>query len=280
MLPRWGKSLLLVVHLVVVGSWIGATALVLWFLMDGRPASDLAAFRIHDVAIWSSLAVLATSVAFSLFTPWGFFAHRWLTLKWLALAALSLLAIFVRAPALSALAAAAALGADGAEGRAQAQLSSAAELLALVLVVALSVFKPWGKTTLRWAPPRKVLVPGVLVAAAAVAVLSVAQAIVLYRYRATPIPAVPIPQLAGPSTCKGSARLGVDAEATVRVEGGRLSAVEAHARPSSHYGRLAEGVGTSMVREQRVDVDAITGATTTSRVLQLAVADALARCPR
>lgn len=280
MLPRWGKSLLLVAHLVVVGSWVGATALVAWFLADGRPDSDLAAFRIHDLAIWSSLAVLGTSVAFSLFTPWGFFGHRWLTAKWLALAALSLVAIFVRAPAVSALAAAADVGTPAEHWRAQAMGASAAELVALVLIVALSVFKPWGKIAWRRAVPRRVLVPAVLAATVLAAGLSIAQSTVLSRFRATLIPAVPIPGTAGPLTCTGEARLGVAATATVRVEAGRVIAVDAHATPATHYAGLAEGVAAKVVREQRVDVDAVTGATTTSRVLQLAVADALQRCPR
>ena len=278
MLPRWGKSLLLSLHIVLTGAWLGATALVLWLLADARQASDLAAFRIHDVAIWSSLAVLGTSVCFAIFTPWGFFKHRWLLLKWLGLVALSLIAVFVRTPALNALAAAVDVGEDAGGWRAQALGSATIELVALVLLVVLSVFKPWGKTSLSWSPPRVALVPAALALVVVVMGLSIAQSLVLVGYRATEVPPVPVP--AGTASFEGSARLGVGARATVRIEGGRIVDVQARAVPDSHYARLAQGVARKMVREQRVDVDAVTGATTTSRALQLAAADALRRCAR
>lgn len=278
MLPRWGKSILLSVHLVVVGAWIGATALVLWMLADATAAADLAAFRIHDVAIWSSLAVLGTSVCFALFTPWGFFKHRWLVTKWIGLVALSLLAILVRAPALAALAAAADVADSAAPSRTTALASAAVELTILVLLVVLSVFKPWGKTRLTWEPARKVLVPATLAIVVVIGGLSVAQSVLLARYRATAIPPVAFPIRSGAVVCEGQARLGVDGQATLRFEDGHLVDVQASAEYDTHYARLAQGVGRKMVREQRVDVDAVTGATTTSRVLQLAAVDALKRC--
>lgn len=276
MLPRWGRLALLSLHIMLTGAWLGASALIAWLLLDATPATDLAAFLVQDVAIWSSLAVLGTSVCFALFTPWAFFRHRWLIVKWLGLVVLSLLAMFVRTPAVNALAAAADLAQDGGPWRLQALASSAFEVGALASLVALSVVKPWGKTQLPWSPPRKVIVPAVVTVVLLVAGLSIAQAAVLAGYRATAITAAVLP--AGSVTCEGRARLGVEAEARLRIDGGRLVEASTTARPETHYTRLARGVGDKMLREQRIDVDAVTGATTTSRALQLAAIDALRRC--
>lgn len=68
------------------GVWLGAlVALVM--LLAGGPAEvgargrfglDLAAYRLHEVALFRAFVVtLATGALFSLATPWGYFRFHW-----------------------------------------------------------------------------------------------------------------------------------------------------------------------------------------------------------
>jgi uncharacterized protein with FMN-binding domain len=62
-----------------------------------------------------------------------------------------------------------------------------------------------------------------------------------------------------------------------RVAHGRLVDVVVTEGPTGHYAMLARGVGAKMVNVQRVDVDGVSGATTTSRAIQKAVELALTK---
>src|SRR5262249_11745768 len=143
--------LVLVAHLAVFAGWLGGVLAMLALVLAGSARAVLAAFLVNDLVVWSSLAVLVTSTAFALWTPWGFFRFRFVIVKWCALVALALLGVFWRTPAINTLAANADVtGEVGARGGAIALL--AIEAIVLVAVAALSVWRPWGRTTLRDPP--------------------------------------------------------------------------------------------------------------------------------
>lgn len=86
---KWLKGL----HLLAVACWIGGgTALVLlYFLKPGHDASGGVLYGINQaihrvdmavVVIPGAFGCLLTGLCYSLFTGWGFFRHGWLILKW------------------------------------------------------------------------------------------------------------------------------------------------------------------------------------------------------
>jgi uncharacterized protein with FMN-binding domain len=266
------RKTILVVHLLVNAAWLGSLLAMLLLIATGQAHHDLAAFAVNDVAVWTSLLVLATSMAFALFTPWGFFRFRWITLKWIALATLALGGVFLRTPAINALAAFADVhGAAGPRGPAVVWL--ALEVGLLSLVIALSVAKPWGRTRHQLEPGRKVRI-AVAALVVLVAAFAAAQSALLAGLRGTPIAAVDLSRVP-PGRLAGCATVGVEACVAVNVDEGRISRIDIITLPSGHYATLARGVADKIVRTQRVDVDGVTGATTTSRALQKATERAL-----
>ncbi|MFH0881577.1 MAG: FMN-binding protein [bacterium] len=76
-------------------------------------------------------------------------------------------------------------------------------------------------------------------------------------------------------TYTGFATLGFPYEIEVTVKNDRLTSVRALNNRKTFYANLAELTLQKMVRDNRVDVDAVSGATTTGTALRKAVENAL-----
>ncbi|MBC9784329.1 hypothetical protein H1S01_07370 [Heliobacterium chlorum] len=87
--PR-GVSWLKSFHIFVSGVWVGAGICMIMISYFGRPANgdelyatNAAAKLIDDfVVIPAAISSLLTGLVYSVFTKWGFFKHRWVTVKW------------------------------------------------------------------------------------------------------------------------------------------------------------------------------------------------------
>lgn len=85
-----GTRLLKTLHLLCAGLWLGAAAslVLLNFMSEARAPADLhghdAAMRFIDdyIIIPGAMGALFTGLAYSIWTNWGFFTHRWVTVKW------------------------------------------------------------------------------------------------------------------------------------------------------------------------------------------------------
>lgn len=87
-----GISTLKIFHLIAVAAWLGGQiCLILLSAMRttmvdiaDQYAIILATEAIDEIVIvGGSMATLLTGLFYSLFTNWGFFRHRWLTIKWM-----------------------------------------------------------------------------------------------------------------------------------------------------------------------------------------------------
>ena len=76
-------------------------------------------------------------------------------------------------------------------------------------------------------------------------------------------------------TYEGASEYGVRHGVRVELRAGRIVTARLTDAPEKLYTRLAEGVLERVVREQRADVETISGATTSSKLILLAVEDAL-----
>ena len=288
MLPKSLRLALVSLHVALTAIWIGGASAVLALHATKRGVDagvDRAAFLLHDgLVTWTSYAVIATAIAMSSFTPWGFFRFWWVSLKWLVLVALgallagwSTLAIN-RVAALSDVALATHGVADGyAEATSAAIVSQSLTLALLLATVAVSVVKPWGRTPWGHREDRHRKLRGGLVVAMSAAGAGGAwwQMSQLARMRAAPVAAIS-PRELGDGVYRGTFQaLGRSFVVDVEVERGALRAVRAPRQPTGSYLEMARGVVDKMVAAQRVDVDAVTGATTSSRGYQHAAACAL-----
>ncbi len=295
-LGKSARRALLALHITLACVWLGA--LLVTMLLVGvqqahpvaawRPGLDRAVLLVHDTLIVNaSYGFILTGLVFSLFTSWGAFRLWWVSLKWILLAGLGLALPLWVAPHVSAMTALSdpmsgeVAGQAAHSGHAQAvMLASGLQAAVLVGIVAISVFKPWGPRPAFRHWPR-----AVPLGVAALIVLALAgnlwvQNVQLEGYRRLPIAAADGSALRDGSYEGQDAQTGFVYRVRVSVAAGRIERVELLSNRDSHYARLAALATEELTGRTRNDVDAISGATTTSQALLRAVADALQHAPR
>lgn len=156
MKPDWRK-LAFTAHVTSSVGWFGAVAgflaLAIAGVADKDPQTVRAAYLAMDlmyryVIVTLGLASLLTGLVSSLGTEWGLFRHYWILIKLLVTIPLTLLLLVHTQPVdeMARVVAKTALsGADLSGLRLQLMAYAGAALLVLLLMTALSVFKPRGK---------------------------------------------------------------------------------------------------------------------------------------
>lgn len=158
--PR-GRRVLKIFHLACAGLWIGGAAGLSLMVAALGPAQsgaellgyDLARKFVDDfVIIPGAVGCLFSGLLISLLTPWGFFRHPWVAVKWILTVACILYGTFVLGPMINGQP-----GISGALGltaladpiylanRGNSLLGGALQLLAIFFMLVISVIKPWKK---------------------------------------------------------------------------------------------------------------------------------------
>ncbi|MCF8011574.1 MAG: DUF2269 family protein [Clostridiales bacterium] len=154
---RWLKG----IHIFLCSLWLGAgiSITLLGFTKCYIPDGDML-YAVHEcikiidyfVIIPASNAVLITGIIFSLLTNWGFFKYKWILVKWLFILGQILIGTCLLGPWQSkAMAVVREHGAQALQNDMylyNIQMMNYVGLLQfilLVIVVFISVFKPWGK---------------------------------------------------------------------------------------------------------------------------------------
>jgi len=290
---RWVLALHLLLTALLVGGL--AAMLLLPAVGDGvqngatLAGLDRATFLLSDTLVThAAIAFVFTGLAFSLGTPWGFLRFRWIIAKWLLLAALGAAIALLLTPTAGEVAAltdalleAAHSDAGYVALRRALWWQTSTLLLVTAAIIALSVFKPGRARHPPQPPPRQR--PWVLVASAGsvlLAALLSLQAWQLHAMRAQPVAPVDIARLAD-GRYEGAARDGqFSYRVRVELRAGRITGIDVLENRQTRYAQLAQRATAKVPRQQRVDIGALSGATTTSKVLLLAIADALRRAPR
>lgn len=148
-----------IAHLLLVCTWVGGQVsfMMLQLLKAGLSVPEhmhavIAALKLIDdfVIIPGALGCLLTGLIYSLFTPWGFFRHRWVSVKWVCTIALILFGTFFLGPWINGMA-------EIAESKQAAALSDetflryeqlntnwgSVQLAINIGLVMISVIKPW-----------------------------------------------------------------------------------------------------------------------------------------
>lgn len=295
-LPTAARKILKAAHIASVGITVGGLVALLtlramkmserWW-PAGAAILDGVSVQLFDHLIQLGFyAVLLTAFLMALYTKWGFFQFWWVIGKWLLAALLFILAVYVLAPTLSGMSALSdTLAAGDGTGWNSYAAFETRELIILLgaFVVAaglflLSTLKPWGmrkgvnpaseKSPLR----RRIIVSVLLLVVAVILVWGNAQIAAIRCLPAAPVEISSIPD----GTYTGSAYLGFPYQVEVMVAGGRIIDAKALKNRDTFYSRLAELTLRKMVRDNRVDVDAVSGATTTGTALREAAENAFA----
>lgn len=291
-LPLHGTSqqLLKVIHVLFAGIWLGALASLVLLsagerLPGGRVAFglDLAAYRIHEVVLFFAfLGTLVTGLLFSLFTKWGFFKHHWITTKWVLALALFAMTLWGQSPAISGVVALSDAGLEQLSGlryvdfRVTSFRFALAQLSIVLIVFAISVIKPWGRRRREFRVNRALLLSGFAILSAGAVAFSILGYVNLAQYRNLDI--ADIGASAAPDGhYRGEADCGFVYVVEVQVQSRSITAIDVIENRDAHYARLAEAVTSRMIAAQTPRVDAITGATTTSKCLMRAAENALTR---
>lgn len=161
-LPQPARRLVLTLHVVSAGAWIGIDVMVAVLVAVGMTTADPAAAALAYQVLGSyvvgpmlvsALVCLGTGVALGLFTRWGLMRYWWVLVKLvlnLALCAAILFALRPGMPEVLEHGRALAAGAAPAAGAvSQMVYPPAVSLAALTLATWIAVAKPWGRVRRR-----------------------------------------------------------------------------------------------------------------------------------
>jgi uncharacterized protein with FMN-binding domain len=293
-LPPWGRRSLLAVHLSLAAVWLGgacAVALALASLPGADPEAQRAlsrlVVRVQDLLLVNaSYGFAVTGMLFSLFTPWGATRFVWVMLKWLGIGVLLVLLLGVASPEAAALdAVLLALGATAVSTAVYADhvrvlaLATAAQVVLLLGLLVLSVFKP-GHPRPDWKPwPRTAAWAVFMAGTAAVVGNAVQQQVVLQQARDVDVPPATAVDRADGDHEGIYVQGGWEYRVVVRLRSGRIEQVRWLTPRSGAYAGAAAAVVQAQEGRTELRADAVAGATTTSKALLMAVADALRRAP-
>lgn len=287
MLSNTGKKILLAIHLVLISVWFGSliSMLVLHFVRTDANEIyiiDRIIFTIFDKIIMNiSLAVALSGMMFSLFTKWGFFKFYWITIKWIILILLAVMLMFFAAPVTNGMAAisdilrAESPGNPDYQQYAQSALKyTVVQIIFLTFIIYLSVSKPWGTRKQRFLVKRKVLITLVSL----ISVLLILSVLMQYQqlnyFRNLPLSGLDINSIHD-GEYHASVNYGSEYRVAVQVKDHRITGIGFLQNRSGHYAKLAEMIQIRILNAQNTNVAAVTGATTTSKVLIKAVETAL-----
>ena len=297
-LPPQALKILTAMHLICLGLVMGSAAGVLASLrlmytrgdnLDHLTADLFQASLVNGLFTWALYGLLATAIAFSLFSSWGFFRHTWIVLKWVGLVLMVLCSIKWLIPAVDGMAALSdglyAIPGAGEQYSAlfrQAFTMSCVVIGIGVILVGLSVSKPFGLLQKGQASRRTTIITRVailiLVAGTVAAILM--ESARLQSFRQLEISHVE-PAFIRDGVYRGAASDGsFTYEVDVTVKEKTIVEVTAVSNRTTPYARYAEGVFSRVLNNQSPAVDAITRATTSSKMLLKAIENALSGATR
>jgi len=290
MLGLNGRRVLLSFHIIFNAIWIGGLASILFLNLSksGQLSGDelfsvnRMIFLLHDTVIVNiAFAVIATGMLFSLLTKWGFFDFWWILTKWTGLVVMFALIVNYLAPAVNGTAAlsdidrhSAIASPDYIYWEKQVTIFTWISLIILTGMVILSVFKPWGKRKKLFNLRHRTVVT--LGSVIGILILSggVMQYLQLQSYRHLPIKNINLARISD-GVYQGEADYGFNYLVEVSVHNHNIEQIRILQNRNSFYAKLAEGIVDQVLGEQRINVDAVSGATTTSKVLLKAIETAL-----
>jgi uncharacterized protein with FMN-binding domain len=286
-----GKRTLKIFHLIFAALAFGGLLTVLVLLLlkkmivpaDSSFYTDLMINKIFEYCVnYPFYLLITTSLLFGLFTEWGFLKHYWIIVKWIILILLLLVTIFLALPSINGMVSLSDSGFNMTRGKTEYDrltqtgiISISADLLLLAGIMVVSVFRPWEETKWKLQPNRKAVVIIILISAVIFGAMTIWTGYLQDRVRKMQIENTDLKGLKD-GKYPGNADIGgYRYRVEVVIRKGRIAEITAVDNRKSKYAGYAEGVFRKIIRDQNANTDAVTGATTTSKALMKAVANAL-----
>jgi uncharacterized protein with FMN-binding domain len=287
MLSLSWKKILLSIHIILVAVWIGTLITIIVLQLSDRFLNDITTvdkliFFIHDqIILNASILVAFTGLIFSTFTQWGYVKFWWIITKWILIILLSLFLILFISPLVNG-----AAGYSDVFGinyltskvylfnKEKIFYYSFIQLSSLIIIVFISTIKPWGKRKVKREPNRKLILSIFIISSLLVLATMAVQSVSLNHYRNLPIEHVDLTKIEN-GVYSGKVNYGSDYEVRVSLKNHKITNIEILQNRESIYAKIAEGIMYKILFENKNNVDVVTGATTTSKVLLKAVEKAL-----
>ncbi|MCX8128780.1 MAG: FMN-binding protein [Clostridia bacterium] len=243
---------------------------------------DLAILKIYTwVVNYSFFGILVTSFVFELFTEWGFLKHFWLIGKWAIIICMFLVTWFGLGPAVGGMTSISdaalnttTLSSEYSGFLQKALIFTLSEIAGVLLLIFISVNKPWGKRQGAKAVNRKKILAVVLPLVLALLIYSGYNSVRLNSYRNMAIQDTELTDISD-GTYHGEAKVGSYIyKVDVDVKDKKITGIRSVDNRRSPYVTYAEGVFKKIIRDQNANTDVITGATTTSKAFMKAVENA------
>ncbi|MBB4044296.1 hypothetical protein [Bacteroides reticulotermitis] len=154
-----GIKVLKTIHLLLVMMWVtGVLAMATLYLLKPKSGDEL--YMVLNIILFidwvfvipGAILTVVVGVIYGFFTNWGFFKYRWITVKWIVAILIILAGTFYYSPLLEQSLEIADQTRDAAldnpviaTNTIQTLISSSIQGLALIILVVISVFKPWKK---------------------------------------------------------------------------------------------------------------------------------------
>ena len=151
------RKFMLTAHITFSIGWLGAVTGFLALAIAGLTSQDVqmarAAYLVMDLIAWfviipANFGALLTGLVQSLGTQWGLFKHYWILVKLLLTLAATIVLLLHMQPIsyMAGVASETLLSHNEFRGlRIQLLADAAAALLVLLVIITISVYKPWGK---------------------------------------------------------------------------------------------------------------------------------------
>jgi len=289
MLNKTGRRWLRIIHIVFIAFLMGGLLSI--FVISRISDLDIKQLYIanftmytlfNGIVTYSFYGIVATGLTYSVFTHWGLTKHWWIIGKWIGTLTVFTLVWVWLGPAVNGLVALADGGLIGKSdnflyhellGRIGPAILSA--LLIFITLIIITIFRPWGQRNQTYTLKRGTIL---LLTGSAVA-LSFGLGILGYydleTYRNMEINSPDLRQVSD-GTYQGAATYaGFEYVVDVRVDTHQITTLQVVANRESPYAGYAEGIIPRVLRAQSPDVDGITGATTSSKMLMKAIESAL-----
>ena len=286
------KKILKVFHVIFAASMFGGlvSILIMLTVKQNHPMMgenifivDLSIFKIFTWAVnYAFFALMLTSLVFALFTEWRFVKHRWIISKWVIVLIMFAVTWFGLGPAINGMTSIADAGLNNStmsreylNFQQKAIVFTIIEGVSVILIILISVLKPWGVRIIKRQMKRKtvvmILLPIIVICIGYLAT----NAMSLNKIRNIHIENIDLTKV-NDGIYQGETKAGSYIyKVIVKVENHKIVTINGVDNRKSPYVTYAEGVFTKIVKQQKVDVDAITGATTTSKAFMKAVENAL-----
>lgn len=281
------------IHVILASFMLGGifTMLILILLKRGLTTlnapflMDYAIYQVFNIIIiYSFIALVFTTVIFGTLTKWGFFKHYWIILKWMGLVILYVLVWLGWGESINGMVALSDGGLIIPGSIIDYQLQTdhgyfftIIAFILILLVYFISILKPWGirKPTNRM--KRKYVILISIIVFLFLFLIQIGNSLILKQYRNMPVHDQEISKIKD-GIYPGEMELGGFLyKVEVFIQHQKINDIKLIQNRKNAYARFAEGVIPRIIKKQTANVNAITGATTTSKALMKAVENALSK---